>query len=453
MIPKSDKTLYFSPSKIFKFKLFSFCSACAFALFPFPSSSFPSPISSRISTSPKEVIDQVWQIIYRDYLDSSGKYNQDEWLSLRKILLSNQYIDNEEAYDSIRAMLSSLDDPYTRFMDPKEFEEMRIDTSGSLTGVGIQLSVDEETDKLTVISPIQGTPAFNAGVKPKDVILTIDGKSTNGMSINRAVELIRGEKGTTVTLGLMREGKSFYLELVRARVEILAVDRRINFTDKGVPVGYIRLKQFSSNSAAEMRDAILYLEEQNPIGYILDLRSNPGGLLEASIEIARQWIDEGTIVSTQTKEGINDVRRATGMSLTGKPLVVMVDSNSASASEILSGAIKDNGRGLLVGEQTYGKGLVQSVRGLSDGSGMTVTIARYLTPNGTDIHEQGIAPDIFASLTPEETLKLTSLDLGTRQDSQYRIAETTLIRAIDSSKSVQTYKYNTSNLESIFSYS
>ena len=453
MIPKSDKTLYFSPSKIFKFKLFSFCSACAFALFPFPSSSFPSPISSRISTSPKEVIDQVWQIIYRDYLDSSGKYNQDEWLSLRKILLSNQYIDNEEAYDSIRAMLSSLDDPYTRFMDPKEFEEMRIDTSGSLTGVGIQLSVDEETDKLTVISPIQGTPAFNAGVKPKDVILTIDGKSTNGMTINRAVELIRGEKGTTVTLGLMREGKSFYLELVRARVEILAVDRRINFTDKGVPVGYIRLKQFSSNSAAEMRDAILYLEEQNPIGYILDLRSNPGGLLEASIEIARQWIDEGTIVSTQTKEGINDVRRATGMALTAKPLVVMVDSNSASASEILSGAIKDNGRGLLVGEQTYGKGLVQSVRGLSDGSGMTVTIARYLTPNGTDIHEQGIIPDVFASLTPEETLKLTSLDLGTRQDSQYRIAETTLIRAIDSSKSVQTYKYNTSNLESIFSYS
>ena len=161
----------------------------------------------------------------------------------------------------------------------------------------------------------------------------------------------------------------------------------------GTKVGYIRLKQFNANAAKDMRNAITELSGEGVSGFVLDLRSNPGGLLMASVEIARQWLDEGVIVSSSTRDGVSDVKRASGRALTQAPLVVLVNEGSASASEILSGAIQDNNRGVVVGKKTFGKGLIQSVRGLSDGSGMTVTIAKYLTPSGRDIHKLGITPD------------------------------------------------------------
>ncbi len=383
-----------------------------------------------ISESPKEVIDQVWQIVYRDFLDSSGKYNVDSWKLLRKQLLANHYIDKSESYEAIRGMLSTLDDPYTRFLDPKEFKEMRIDTSGELTGVGIQLSLDKETNNLIVVSPIDGTPAANAGIQPNDVIISIDGQPTKGMSIENAVKLIRGKQGTSVNLGISRDKQIISFPLVRDRIEILAVNSKLNITNLGAKVGYIRLKQFNANAAKEMRRAIKTLEDKNVDGYVLDLRSNPGGLLEASIDISRQWLDKGTIVSTQTRNGIKDRRRANGTALTSLPVVVLVNEGSASASEILSGAIQDNNRGILVGKKTFGKGLVQSVRTLADGSGITVTIAKYLTPNGTDIHKNGILPDVIVEM-PEADLKiLTAKDLGTYKDKQYQVAETSLMRSI-----------------------
>ena len=195
-----------------------------------------------------------------------------------------------------------------------------------------------------------------------------------------------------------------------------------------------------------MRAAIRELEKQGSQGYVLDLRSNPGGLLEASVDIARQWLDEGTIVSTKTREGIQDVRRATGNALTDRPVVVLVNEGSASASEILSGAL-DNERGLLVGQKTFGKGLVQSVRGLSDGSGMTVTIAKYLTPKGTDIHKNGIQPDVPVE-SEKEIKTLTVEQLGTNKDGQYRVAETTLLKALQAPKTGSTYQPGAANLQS-----
>ena len=353
-----------------------------------PGLGLPSTTSSSITNSPKEVIDQVWQIVYRDFLDSSGGYDLDQWSILRKDLLSKSYAGTAESYEAIRGMLASLDDPYTRFLDPKEFKEMQIDTSGELTGVGIQISLDKDTKEIVVVSPIEGTPASKAGVQPKDVIVSIDGQLTKGMTTEDAVKLIRGTEGSDVVLGLRRNGSIIDVPLVRARIEIQAVDSQLNTSANGTKVGYIRLKQFNANASKEMRAAIRELEKQGSQGYVLDLRSNPGGLLEASVDIARQWLDEGTIVSTKTREGIQDVRRATGNALTDRPVVVLVNEGSASASEILSGALQDNERGLLVGQKTFGKGLVQSVRGLSDGSGMTVTIAKYLTPKGTDIHKK-----------------------------------------------------------------
>ena len=416
--------------------------------FSSPGLGLPSAGSPSITDSPKEVIDQVWQIVYRDYLDSTGKYDPKQWKTLRRNLLTKAYAGSEESYEAIRGMLASLDDPYTRFLDPKEFKDIQIETSGELMGVGIQISVDKTSKEIVVISPIEGTPASRAGVQSKDVIVSIDGKSTNGMNTEDAVKLIRGKEGTEVVLGLRRKGKVVSVPLVRARIEIHTVDSQLNTASGGEKIAYMRLKQFNANAAKDMRDAILKFEDEGVNGYVLDLRSNPGGLLEASIDIARQWLDEGTIVSTKTRTGIQDVRRATGSALTQRPVVVLVNEGSASASEILSGALQDNNRAKLVGQKTYGKGLVQSVRGLTDGSAITVTVAKYLTPSGTDIHKNGIKPDVAVAMSEKEIESLQLEDLGTNKDSQYRTAETTLLRAIKAANQTQTYKPGQANLQS-----
>ena len=416
------------------------------AVFPSPSFSFQANSSTLITNNPKEIIDQVWQIIYRDFLDYSGKYNAENWIKLRKEILSTKYFDTSDAYIAIKDMLKGLDDPYTRFLDPKEFNEMRIDTTGELMGVGIQISLDEATNQIVVVSPIEGTPAFLAGIKPKDIIVSIDGKPIKGLSIDSTVKLIRGKKGTKVELGIVRGDELLNVSLIRDRIEINVVDSRINNTVLGAKIGYLRLKQFNAKSAKEMSLSINKLEKQQPFGYVLDLRSNPGGLLEASIEIARQWINKGIIVSTKTKDGITDIRKAKGRALTNRPVVVLIDEGSASASEILSGAIKDNKRGILVGRKTFGKGLVQSVRSLSDGSGLTVTVAKYLTPSGKDINKNGIEPDIRADLLLDDENKLSNSDLGTLKDSQYVVAENILLKKFRVKSNNNSYNPLKSNL-------
>jgi carboxyl-terminal processing protease len=410
--------------------------------------------ASLISDSPKEVIDQTWQIVFRDYLDTTGKYSEEKWRTLRRKVLAKSYGSTKESYEAIRGMLASLDDPYTRFLDPREFKEMQIDTSGELSGVGIQLSLDKDTKELVVVSPIEGSPASRAGVMPKDVIVAIDGKSTKGMSTEDAVKLIRGQAGTKVTVQLRRGGKLIDTPLVRERIELHAVEHQVNTTGDGTKVGYIRLKQFNANAAKDMAAALKDLEGQGVEGYVLDLRSNPGGLLMASIAIARQWMDEGIIVSTKTRDGIQDIKRANGRALTRRPLVILVNEGSASASEILSGALQDNHRAVLVGQKTFGKGLVQSVRGLSDGSGMTVTIAKYLTPSGRDIHHLGIAPDVSVKLSEQDASRLRLEDLGTKKDSQYRVAESTLLKQVRSAGSVtkaKTYNPSSANVPAALS--
>ncbi|WP_342662846.1 carboxyl-terminal processing protease CtpC [Baaleninema simplex] len=368
--------------------------------------------------SPKELIDEVWQIINKNYVDAT--FNQVDWRAVRNDYLNRSYTSQEEAYDAIREMLEQLEDPYTRFMDPDEFRSMQIDTSGELTGVGIQLAQDEETNKLVVVSPIEDTPAFEAGIQSQDIIAEIDGRSTEGMDINEAVNLIRGPVGSEVVLTVLRNDREIEFPITRARIEIHPV-RYSYREDLPGGVGYIRLTQFSQLATEEMRDAIRELEDRGVEAYVLDLRANPGGLLQASIEIARMWLDEGKIVSTVDRQGISEVQRANGRALTDKPLVVLVDGGSASASEILSGALQDNDRAVLVGTQTFGKGLVQSVRPVGNGSGLAVTIAKYFTPNGRDINQEGIPPDIESELSEEsrEALRTDRTLIGTLQDPQY----------------------------------
>lgn len=368
--------------------------------------------------SPKQLIDEVWQVINNEYVD--GSFNGTDWRAVRSQYLQKDYQTRQDAYKAVREMLDKLNDPYTRFMDPEEFKSLQIDTSGELTGVGIQIAQDEETKEIKVISPIEGSPASEAGIISQDVITKINGKSTEGMDVNDAVSLIRGPVNSQVVLTISRNGKPIEFKITRALIEIHPVRASLKQSSSS-PVGYIRLTQFSGNAGMEMRKAIKDFNKQNVAGYILDLRSNPGGLLYSSAEIARMWLPKGMIVSTVDRKGVTDRLQAGRGVLTDKPLVVLIDGGSASASEILAGALQDNHRATLVGSQTFGKGLVQSVNPLGDGSGLAVTIAKYFTPSGRDINKKGIAPDIEFKLSDQQREKLAgnNKQIGTEADPQY----------------------------------
>jgi carboxyl-terminal processing protease len=371
--------------------------------------------------APKEVVDEVWTIVQSQYVD--GTFNQTDWVAVRQDFLSRKYDNRKAAYDASREMLKKLNDPYTRFMDPDEYKNMQIDTSGALSGVGIQLAIDEKTKELVVVAPIEGSPAARAGIIAKDVIIKIDGTSTTGMDDKQAVQLIRGEIGSKIQLTVRRDQQELNFNMARDKIEIHPVKFRVQEVN-GTNVGYIRLVQFSQPAIEEMRAAVRTLEQKDIKGYVLDLRSNPGGLLNASIDIARMFIDKGGIVSTVTRKGEPDKQMADHSALTQKPMVVLVDGGSASASEILSGALQDNGRSKIIGTKTFGKGLVQAVlpiRSDNEQSAMAVTIAHYLTPNGRDINKHGIDPDVKIELT-EPQRKALSQDnkkIGTPADPQF----------------------------------
>jgi carboxyl-terminal processing protease len=368
--------------------------------------------------SPKIVLDEAWQIVYRDYVDAS--FNQTDWLAVRQELLSQDYQSQEAAYDELRRTLAQLNDPYTRFMDPSQYQALTRQTSGSLSGVGIRLKLDPNTGLLIVSEPLPNSPAMEAGVLAGDMVAEIDGVSTEGMTVEEAAELIRGEVGTMVTLTLQRSQEALAVTLARARIEVPSVHYSLN-QEGPHEVGYIRLSQFTSHAAREMQGAIKDLTEAGADAFVLDLRGNPGGLLYASIDIARMWLEEGTIVKTVDRHSHNEEILANRTALTELPLAILVDQNSASSSEILAGALQDNNRAIVVGDQTYGKALVQSLHPLSDGSGLAVTIAQYYTPNGTDISTKGVMPDIQVSLSLEQRQQLARAPEGvaTIADPQY----------------------------------
>jgi carboxyl-terminal processing protease len=375
-------------------------------------------VRAALQDSPKAVVDQVWQLVNSEYVD--GKFNQQDWLAVRKSLLSKEYSSKEEAYVAIREALQKLNDPYTRFLDPQQFEALTSQTSGEVSGIGIRMELNETTKRLTVLEAIENSPALKAGIKAGDEILAIDGKPTQQMKVDDASKLIRGKEGTAITLRLGRSSNTFDLKLTRAKIEVPTVSYNLK-QEGNRRVGYIRLREFSAHASEQMERAIRKLNGQKVDSYVLDLRGNPGGLLQASIEIARMWLDDGGIVRTVNRKGVNENTRANRTALTKLPLAVLVDGNSASASEILTGALKDNKRAVVIGTQTFGKALVQSVHELPDGSGLAVTIAHYYTPKGTDINHKGITPDIKLELTEAQERQLATNPklIGTQNDPQY----------------------------------
>ena len=367
-------------------------------------------------TQQQKLVAEAWRIVNRSYIDAT--FNNQNWESVRQRAFKQPLGNDQAAYKVVRDMLKSLNDPFTRFLDPDQYRSLQVNTSGELTGVGLQIALNSETGILEVITPIQGSPAQRAGLKPRDRILQIEGLSTENITLDEAAARMRGPIGTVVTLLIGREGQpNQEVVLVRDRIELNPVMADLRLSPEGVSIGYIRISQFNANAALELANAINRLEEQGATAYILDLRNNPGGLLQAGIEVARQWLDSGMVVYTVNRQGIQGSFEAFGPALTQDPLVILVNQGTASASEILAGALQDNGRAQLVGETTFGKGLIQSLFELSNGSGLAVTIAKYQTPNHRDINKLGIKPDVEVKQSMISREQVGSLD-----DKQYQYA-------------------------------
>ncbi|MBD1907354.1 PDZ domain-containing protein [Trichocoleus sp. FACHB-832] len=367
-------------------------------------------------TQEQQILNEAWRIVNNAYVDDT--FNHQNWWLARQKALKQPLSNREETYTAIQKMVGILDDPFTRFLKPDQYKSLQVNTSGELQGVGLQIALDSETKQLQVVAPLDGSPAQKAGIRSRDRILEIDGVSSAELTLDEAAARMRGTAGTSVTVLVQHEAETpKEIKLVRDRIALNPVYAALDSRNSGIPVGYIRLSQFSANAPTELANAVAKLEKQGAQAYILDLRNNPGGLLQAGIEIARFWLDEGTIVYTVNRQGILGSFDANQPALTRAPLVVLVNQGTASASEILAGALQDNGRAQLVGDKTFGKGLIQSLFDLPDGSGLAVTVAKYETPNHHDIHKLGITPD---RIVPNEPITIEQV--GTQADSQYQAA-------------------------------
>ncbi len=336
-------------------------------------------------SQPQETYHRAWQLVRDNYFDST--FNNHDWDQLEH-KYDGQIRTTEDSFKYIKVMLETLNDPYTRFLDPKAFQDENDAIDARIVGIGINLQQSKDSGKLIVTRTIEDGPAEQAGIRAGDEIVSIDGMNAVGFTPEQAAEHIRGKQGTGVQIGLRHASCQKVVNITRQEITIHAVSAKV--MDNGI--GYIQLSTFISNDASrEFKNALQKLATTD--GIILDLRDNPGGLLSNALEIADMLLDNGPIVSTISRHG-RHTDLASGDPVTHQPIVVLVDDESASASEILASALKDNGRGVLIGTRTYGKGLVQEINRLPGGAAIHITVSRYLTPSGTDINKVGVQPDI-----------------------------------------------------------
>lgn len=337
-------------------------------------------------SGPRDVYHQAWQLVRDNYYEPT--FNNQNWTSWEH-RYDNDIHTVADAHRSIKTMLESLKDPYTRFLDPRAFQDENDAIDSRIVGIGINLL--QKGQKLIVTRTIDNSPAAIAGMKEQDEIVGIDETNATGFTPEQAAEKIRGQEGSPVKITVRRAGVDHAYDITRAQIVIHAVSYKIMEPN----IGYIQLSTFISNDAAkEFRTALEKLS--NCDGLIVDMRDNPGGLLSNSLEIADMLLENGVIVKTVGRTGPR-TDNASGEPLTHQPIAVLVDEESASASEILAGALKDNARGVIVGTHTYGKGLVQEINKLPGGAAIHITVSRYLTPSGADINKVGVIPDIQVS--------------------------------------------------------
>lgn len=310
-------------------------------------------------------------------------------------------LDEAKLLDGIKAGLAdATGDPYTDYFSPKDAKSFNEQLSGSFMGIGAELGEDAEGN-IQIVSPISGFPAEKAGLRPKDIIVSVDGKSTSDMSVNDAVKLIRGEKGTKVTLRIVRDNsEDLNITITREEIKIPSVKWEILEGN----IGYLKISQFSDDTTALSQEAAQEFVEKNVKGIVLDLRGDPGGLLTAAIDVSSLWLPKGATILSQKTAGVTtDTYTGKGNDyLRGIKTAVLIDAGSASASEIVAGALRDNKAATLYGEKSYGKGSVQQIRNLPNGAEVKVTIARWYRPNGQNIDKKGIKPDKEVKMTDED---------------------------------------------------
>ncbi len=372
---------------------------------------------------------------YRSATAAGNDYESIELFTDVLAIVKKSYVEEVDTkkliYGAINGMLTALD-PHSSFMPPETYKEMKIETKGAFGGLGIEISIKDGL--LTVISPIEDTPAFRAGVKSGDQILKIDDKFTKDLTIMDAVKRMRGEKGTKVTLTLMREGFDRPKEFAIVRDIIQVKSVKFKMLDDGY--GYVRIAQFQEKTADDLQKALATLNENNKgklRGLVLDLRNDPGGLLDQAVRVSETFLDEGKlVVYTEGREKDSQMRFSSrkGDKQANYPIVVLINSGSASASEIVAGALQDHKRAVVMGVQSFGKGSVQTIIPLSDNSGLRLTTARYFTPSGRSIQAKGITPDIvaekmeLASNEKKESMHLREKDLDNHFENDKKAQST-----------------------------
>ena len=339
--------------------------------------------NSSSSAEGLNVVEQVWDIIFSDYVDRS------------KLDSANL------SHGAIEGMIEALDDPHTSYLEAEHYELGVSSLEGEFDGIGAYVTIEDK--QLMIIAPIAESPADKAGIRAGDIIMEIDGQPVVDMSLAEAIINIRGPKGTPVRLLVLHEGDTepVEIEVIRARVEVPSV----LFEMRG-NIAYITITQFSERTDSELAPVLQDLKEQNAAGIILDLRGNPGGLLDIVVKVASHFINKGVVVEVMSNQGkVATLEVVSSPVTTDLPMVVLVDNTSASGSEVLSGALQDHDRAIVAGNITFGKGSVNMLRRLSDGSGLYITTARWLTPNGRIIEGQGIEPDVTLELTGEDAVQ------------------------------------------------
>jgi len=378
-------------------------------------------------------------------------YKEMKTLARAVELIRQDYVDEKKTdyealiYSALRGMLEGLD-PHSDFMDPKDFVGMQEDTKSEFGGLGVVVGMKK--DRLTIVAPMEGTPGFRAGLLPDDVLLEIDGQTADKMSLRDAVDKLRGEPGTKVKLSVGREGASepLQFEVEREVIKVPSVRAAKVLDGEGPRIGYVRVTQFSEPTGKEFAKALADLEKQDIEALVLDLRFNPGGLLSSAVEVAGEFLPGGALVAYTEGRSASAERRylapGKGRKPREYPVAVLVNGSSASGAEIVAGALKDSGRALLVGETTFGKGSVQSVVSLPDGSAVRMTTAEYFTPGAQPIHEKGVAPHVSAPMSADEEARLLALrrqeDLpaGSDREEVGPVEDVPLQRAVDALRGV-----------------
>ena len=351
----------------------------------------PCPATA-LSDTQQLVVDS-WRLVNQGYLDPDH-LDAVRWRRQRQKALEKSIVSSEDAYGAIDGMLSALDDPYTRLLRPSDYAALKDSTNGNLSGVGLQLGASDQSDRVLVISALDGSPASDAELMTGTPILAVDGTPVMELGLEGTAAALRGEVGSQVVLSIeAADGTADEVTLERRSVDLRPVrTRRLRSDDH--TFGYLRITQFTDGVPEQVQQALEELQDKNIEGLLLDLRNNSGGLVSSGLAVADDFLSGGTIVETRNRDGIDDAITANTSTLYDGPMLTLVNGGTASASEILAGALQDNGRSTLLGHQTFGKGLIQTLIGLGgDGSGLAVTVARYLTPSGRDIQNLGIEPN------------------------------------------------------------